>query len=424
VTVPADAERLRRLNDLLGLVVARNRFQRARLAGLVPLDGLNDLARLPFTTKDDLVADQSAHLPFGTNLTYPLERYTHLHQTSGTTGNTLRVLDTPEDWAWWRRNLGIVLRSAGVGPADRVALAHSFGPYIQFWASYEGAQDVGAMVIALGGMDSLQRLVTMRDYGATTLLCTPTYAVHLARVADQNDLAAALAAVERVVCTGEPGASIPSVRRQIQLGWGARCHDHAGLTEVGSFAYPCDGCGGMHLREDEFVAEIVDPETGEPVADGATGELVVTALGRSGFPVIRYRTGDVVERHPEPCGNGHAGRWLPQGILGRSDDMVVIRGMNVFPSAIEQILREFEGVGEFRITFYSEPTAMDEVKLEVELARPLEARAIQAQLRQTLGLRVRIVPLKPGILPSQVGKARRVADLRPAATATLSDRDG
>jgi phenylacetate-CoA ligase len=424
VTVPADAERLRRLNDLLGLVVERNPFQRARLAGLVPLGSLDDLGRLPFTTKDDLVADQAAHPPFGTNLTYPLERYTHLHQTSGTTGVTLRVLDTPEDWAWWRRNLGIVLRSAGVGAADRVALAYSFGPYIQFWASYEGAQDVGAMVIALGGMDSLQRLVTMRDYGATTLLCTPTYAVHLARVAEQNDLSGALASVERIVCTGEPGASIPSVRRRIQLGWGARCHDHAGLSEVGSFGYPCDGCGGMHLREDEFIAEILDPETGAPVPDGATGELVVTALARTGFPVIRYRTGDVVERHAEPCGNNHPGRWLPQGILGRSDDMVVIRGMNVFPSAIEQILREFEGVGEFRITFYSEPTAMDEVKLEVELARPLEARAIQAQLRQTLGLRVRIVPLKPGILPSQVGKARRVADLRPPRDGTLSGREG
>jgi len=413
VAVPADAERLRRLNDLLGLVAERNAFQRARLAGLVPLERLEDLARLPFTTKDDLVADQAASPPYGTNLTFPLERYTHLHQTSGTTGATLRVLDTPEDWAWWRRNLGIVFRAAGVGPADRVALAYSFGPYIQFWGSYEGAQDVGAMVIALGGMDSPQRLTTIRDYGATTLLCTPTYAIHLARIAEQNDLRDALAPVERVVCTGEPGASIASVRRQIQLGWGARCLDHAGLSEVGSFAYPCDGCGGMHLREDEFVAEILDPETGEPVADGETGELVVTALARAGFPVIRYRTGDIVERNAEPCGARHPGRWLPQGILGRSDDMVVIRGMNVFPSAIEQTLREFEGVGEFRITFYSEPTAMDEVKLEVELARPLEARAIQAQLRQTLGLRVRIVPLKPGILPVQVGKARRVADLRP-----------
>jgi phenylacetate-CoA ligase len=423
VTVPEDAERLARLNALLAQVAETNPFQRDRLRGLVPLDSLDAIATLPFTTKDDLVADQAANPPFGTNLTFPLEHYTHLHQTSGTSGTTLRVLDTPEDWAWWRRNIGVVFRAAGVGADDRVALAYSFGPYIQFWASYEGAQDVGAMVIALGGMDSLQRLQTIRDYRATTLLCTPTYAVHLARVAEHHDLGAALGSVKRVVCTGEPGASIASVRRQIQLGWGARCLDHAGLSEVGSFAYPCASCGGMHLREDEFVAEILDPETGEPVPDGATGELVVSALGRRGFPVIRYRTGDIVEAHPVDCGAGHAGRWLPQGILGRSDDMVVIRGMNVFPSAVEQILREFEGVGEFRITFYSDPAAMDEVKLEVELARPIEARAIQAQLRQTLGLRVRIVPLKPGILPPQVGKARRVADLRPKPPEALSRRE-
>jgi phenylacetate-CoA ligase len=311
--VPADAERLRRLNDLLALVADRNPFQRERLRGLVPLAALEDLASLPFTTKDDLVADQAENPPFGTNLTYPLERYTHLHQTSGTSGTTLRVLDTPEDWAWWRRNLGVVLRAAGIGPGDRVALAYSFGPYIQFWASYEGAQDVGAMVIALGGMDSLQRLVTMRDYGATTLLCTPTYAVHLARVAEQNDLGDALATVQRIVCTGEPGASIASVRRQIQLGWGAKCLDHAGLTEVGSFAYPCDSCGGMHLREDEFVAEILDPETGAPVPDGASGELVVTALGRTGFPVIRYRTGDIVERGPSTAASPIPGAGCRRG---------------------------------------------------------------------------------------------------------------
>ena len=149
------------------------------------------------------------------------------------------------------------------------------------------------------------------------------------------------------------------------------------------------------------------------MAAGATGELVVTALGRVGFPVMRYRTGDMVERRDEPCPAGHDGMWLPQGILGRVDDMVVIRGMNVFPSAIEEILRRSGGVGEFAITFYNDPHAMDEVKVEVELANAREAREIQARLRQALGLRVRIVPVKPGILPTYSGKARRVHDLRP-----------
>ena len=404
-------DRLARLNALIEEVAATNAFQRVRLAG-VRLESLEDLARIPPVTKADLVADQQAHPPFGTNLTYPLERYAHLHQTTGTTGATLRILDTAEDWDWWRRCFAGVFRGAGVGTRDTVALAHSFGPYIQFWASYEGAGAVGATVVALGGMDSIQRLETMGEYRATALLCTPSYAVHLAKVAGQNDLASALSSVETVLCTGEPGASLPAVRDEIEWAWGARCLDHAGLSEVGSFAHPCAEGGGMHLHEEEFVAEILNPHTDTPVADGEAGELVITALGRAGFPAIRYRTGDVIERHPDRCPAGHPGRWLPGGILGRSDDMVVIRGMNVFPSAIEQILRESGGIGEFRITFYNDPAAMDEVKLEVELARPGDARAIQARLRQRLGLRVRIVPLKPGILPEQGGKARRVVDLR------------
>jgi phenylacetate-CoA ligase len=401
-----------RLNELLAFAAERAPFQRERLSGL-PLGSLEDLSRVPACDKDDLLADQAAHPPYGTNLTEPLERFTHVHQTSGTSGATLRILSTDADWAWWRRCWGATLEACGVGAGDRVALAYSFGPYILFWASYEGVLERGARVIPLGGMDSVQRLLAIREYAATTLLATPTYALHLAQVAGQQGLYDALASVQRIVCAGEPGASIAATRERIEAGWDARCFDHAGLTEVGAFTYPCAEHGGLHLREDEFIVELLEPKSCRAVADGEPGELVVTALGRRGFPVIRYRTGDVVEAHPLDCGVAHPGRWLPQGILGRSDDMVVIRGMNVFPSAIEQILREFEGVGEFRITFYNEPSAMDEVKVEVELADALIARAIQARMRQRLGLRVRIVPIKPGILVTQTGKAQRVVDLRP-----------
>jgi phenylacetate-CoA ligase len=316
-----------------------------------------------------------------------------------------------------------VFAAAGIGSRDLVALAYSFGPYIQFWASYEGAGAVGANRVALGGMDSVQRLETIREYSATALICTPSYAIRLAKVASQNDLGDALEPVQRILCTGEPGASLAAVRRQIEELWHARCFDHAGLSEVGAFGYPCAAAGGVHINEDEFIAEVVEPGGDEPVADGEPGELILTALGRTGFPAIRYRTGDVVEMHGEPCPAGHAGRWLPGGILGRTDDMVVIRGMNVFPSAIEQVLRESGGVGEFRITFYTEPTAMDEVKVEVELAAPARAREIQARLRQRLGLRVRIVPLKQGILPSGSAKAKRVVDVRAVQPRASADPD-
>jgi phenylacetate-CoA ligase len=413
----ASGDRLERLNALLELVTASNPFQRERL-GVSRLGDLDELATLPLTHKDDLLADQAAHPPFGTNLTFELDRYTRVHQTSGTTGATLRVLETPEDWEWWTRGFVRVLHATGIGAGDRVVLAYSFGPYIPFWATYAGVSAVGAMVIPLGGMDSVQRLQTVRDYAATALACTPSYALHLAQVAHRHGLTDALESVQRIVCTGEPGASLPAVRDRIESDWSARCFDHAGLTEVGPFAYPCAAAGGLHLAEDEFICELLDPHSGEPVAPGTEGELVVTALDRVGFPVLRYATGDVVDHRTEPCPAGHSGRWLPRGILGRTDDMVVIRGMNVFPSAIEQILRESQGVGEFRITFYTDPRAMDEIKIEVELSQPLEARAIQARMRQRLGLRVRLVPVRPGILPEQLGKARRVEDLRPRATAT------
>jgi phenylacetate-CoA ligase len=391
-----------RVGELLELVGERNRFHRARL------DGTDEI---PLLEKRELVLDQQQHPPFGTNLTYPLEDYVQLHHTSGTTGPPLRVLDTAEDWAWWRRLFADTLTVAGVQAADRVALAFSFGPHVQFWAAKEGLLELEAMAIPLGGMTSVQRLRTMSEVEATALMCTPTYALRLFEVAMENRLEGALESVQRVICTGEPGASLGAVRSRIEECFDARCFDHAGLTEVGPFGYPCAEGGGMHVYDDEFVCEILDPD-GRPVPAGERGELVLTPLRRTGFPVLRYRTGDVVVNTEEQCPAGHDDRWLPGGIVGRTDDMVVIRGMNVFPSAIEEAVREVSGPGEFRLTFYSEPSGMDEIKLEVELSDGGAARRLQELMRQQLGLRVRVVPVTPGVLPRQEGKARRVVDER------------
>ena len=406
------ATREERAGELLELVLERNPFQRARAKAL-GLGARPALTDLPPLEKQDLVLDQQRNPPFGTNLTHPLEHYVQLHQTSGTTGTPLRVLDTAADWAWWRSLFADTLTVAGVRPGDRVALAFSFGPHVQFWAAKDGLQEVGAMAIPLGGMTSAQRLRTIAQIGATALMCTPTYALRLLEVALEERLEHALEPVERVICTGEPGASLPRVRARIEEGFGARCYDHAGLTEAGPFAYPCPDGGGLHLYDDEFVCEILGPDLA-PVASGERGELVVTPLRRTGFPVLRYRTGDVVERVEERCPGGHADRWLPGGIGGRTDDMVVIRGMNVYPSAIEEAVRSISGAGEFRITFYSERRGMDEIKLEVELPAGPEARELQELMRLQLGLRVRVVPVAAGLLPRQEGKARRVVDERVA----------
>jgi phenylacetate-CoA ligase len=395
--------------ELVELVLDRNPFQRQRVKGL-DLGDSPSLADLPPLTKRELVEDQGRNPPFGTNLTYPLEQYSQLWQTSGTTGRPLRVLDRPEDWAWWRELFAHTLTVAGVGADDRVGLAFSFGPHVQFWASVEGLQEIGAMAIPLGGMGSVQRLETIAEVEATALWCTPTYALRVLEVAVEERLDAALDSIRLVLCTGEPGGSLPGVRSRIEEGFGARCVDHAGLTEAGPFGYPCPEGHGLHVLETEFVCEIQDEEL-RPAPLGQRGELVLTPLRRAGFPVLRYRTGDVVVNTDERCPAGHEGRWLPGGIVGRTDDMVVVRGMNVYPSAIEEAVRRVNGSGEFRITFYTESSGMDEIKLEVELESS-GARRLQDIMRQQLGLRVRVVPVAPGMLPRPDGKARRVVDQR------------
>jgi phenylacetate-CoA ligase len=391
--------------DLLDLVLERNPFHQARLAGWDPSQ------ELPPLTKSELVADQAAHPPFGTNLTYELERYVAVHQTSGTTGPPLRVLDTAEDWAWWRACLARSFERIGIGAQDRVALAFSFGPHIHFWATKEGLQEVGAMAVVTGGMTSAQRLQTIAETRATALACTPTYALRLHEVAVEQRMEGALDTIEAVVCTGEPGASLPAVRSSIEEAFGARVYEHAGSTEAGPFGHPCREGGGLHVDESQFACEIVDADL-RPAGVGERGELLVTPLGRTGFPVLRYRTGDVVLNTDERCPGGHEDRWLPGGIVGRTDDMVVIRGMNVFPSAVEEAVRSVTGSGEFRITFYTEPSGMDEIKLEVELGDGTRARRLQDVMRHQLGLRIRIVPVAAGMLPRSENKSRRVVDLR------------
>ena len=410
-TVDRASEAHEREARLLELVLEGNPFQRRRVEAL----GLDDPPRLedlPPLAKPDLIADQAQHPPFGTNLTYPLERYTHVWQTSGTTGSPLRVLDTADDWNWWRRLFAHTLTVAGVDAGDRVGLAFSFGPHVQFWASQEGLQELGAMVVPLGGMTSAQRIQTLADIEATAVWCTPTYALRLHEVAQHERLESAFDSVRLVLCTGEPGASLPVVRSRIEEAFGARCIDHAGLTETGPFGYPCPEGHGLHVLETEFVCEIVDEQL-NPAAPGERGELLLTPLKRTGFPVLRYRTGDVVVNTQERCPAGHEDRWLPGGIVGRTDDMAIIRGMNVYPSAVEEAVRRVSGSGEFRITFYTEPSGMDEIKLEVELEEGGAARRLQETMRQQLGLRVRVVPVAAGVLPRPNGKSRRVVDARP-----------
>jgi len=408
-----EEHQLARLQLGLSRILPHNRFYEQKLLSnrtSLTLRSLDDLSDFPFTTKQELVADQESYPLFGSNLTYPMNEYIRLHQTSGTTGKPLKILDTQESWDWWAECWMSVYQSAGVTRDDVVFLAFSFGPFIGFWSAYEGAKRLGALTVPGGGMDSLQRLRAIQEIDATVLVCTPSYALHLAEVAQEHGLDMRLSNVRITIHAGEPGASIPSTRERIQSAWNARTYDHAGMTEMGAFGFACSEQQGLHVNEGEFIAELLDPITNQPVHEGQTGELILTNLGRWGNPAIRYRTGDLVRHGGYSCACGRTFLLLPGGVLGRVDDMLIVRGVNVYPSALANILHRFPEVKEYRVIVTSEGP-MDEIALQVECPAYLTL-AIADELHIALNLRVPIETVEPGTLPRFELKARRVEDRR------------
>ena len=409
-----------RLASGLGDVLGSNAFWRARLhaAGVRDprdLASWADFVKLPRLTKAELAADQAAAPPFGANRTYPLDRYVRVFQTSGTTGPPIRWLETDASWTWWARCWAMVFRAAGLGPGDRLFFPFSFGLFVGFWAGLEGARVIGAMAVPGGGQDSPTRLHAIRELGATALVCTPSYGLHLAEVGEMQGLDPAGLGVRTTVHAGEPGAGIPAVRARLETLWGARAYDHAGMTEVGAYGFECTAQAGLHVNELEFVAEVLDPESGRPVAPGEIGELTLTNLGRWGAPVIRYRSGDRVRLATTPCACGRTFARLEGGILGRVDDMLVVRGVNVFPSALEGIVRRFPVIDEFQIEVFRRGV-LDEVRLLLEIddgtgpagsVRETLTEVAEA-IRRDLGIRIEVSAVPARTLPRYELKARRV----------------
>jgi phenylacetate-CoA ligase len=445
----ADLERHQsaRLAALLTEILPRNRFWQAKFAAAGVAAGdirtPQDLCRLPYATKSEILGDQAAHPPYGSNLTYEVIRYSRLHQTSGTTGIPLRWLDTPQSWDTilgnWRQLFGLM----GLHPEDRLFFPFSFGPFLGFWAGFEGANRLGNLCIAAGGMSSLARLNLLVEIQATVVCCTPTYALRLAEVAAEQNIDLAAAPVRAILVAGEPGGNIPATRRRIEAAWGAQVVDHWGMTELGplaieSLAEP----GGLYVLETECIAEIIDPQTGHPVSAGAEGELVITNLGRIGSPLIRYRTGDLVragspladhaatKRRSHSSARGGKGGarddvnaaasalrphllYLPGGILGRTDEMITLRGNNLYPSALEGVIRQFDGVAEYRIELRT-VKAMQHLKIEIEPVSSLGPGAVPrliGQISEVIKSRwhfqAEVVAVASGSLPRFEMKGRR-----------------
>ena len=395
-----------KLEAMLREILPHNRFyQNRKIKPQTPLE------EIPFLTRAQIEQDQSEHPPFGTNLTYPVSHYTRFHQTSGSSGRPVRWLDTPQSWKWLQRCWGIIFAAIGIEPDDRFIFTFSFGPFIGFWAAFESASSMGHLCIPTGGLSTGARLQMILDNQVTVICCTPTYALRMAEEAAARNIDLANSAVRALIVAGEPGGNIPETRKRIEQAFGARLFDHTGMTEIGSLGIECrENPGGAHLLESECIPEVINPQTLKHVKDGEVGELVITNLGRLGSPVIRYRTGDLVRVTRNRCACGRYFARMEGGILGRADDMFIVRGNNVFPSAMESIIRRFPDVAEFRVEVYDQ-AGLSQVAIDIEPQPSADGadlcRRLGAAINDALSFRAEIRTVSPGVLPRFEMKSRR-----------------
>lgn len=408
-------KQLAALNQVIGVVAPNNPFYKAKLEACQGLDGFESLEafsnRMPFTTKAEIAEDHCNNPPYGTNLSYPLKDYTRIHQTSGTTGQPIAWLDTPDSWAWLLENWKIIWRACGAKEGDVAMFPFSFGPFLGFWSAFEAAAQMGIRCLPAGGQTSLQRLQIIKRYQPEWLCCTPTYALHLISVAQREGVDLSRGPITNIIVGGEPGGSVPEVKARIEEGWGgARLFDHHGMTEVGPVTYSDrDRPELLRAVHDTYYIEVLDTKSGKPIPSGEVGELVLTTLGRAASPLIRYRTGDLV-RPVAVEGEDPRAVAFEGGILGRADDMVVVRGVNLYPIAIDAVIRSFDCIGEYQVNI-DEKESMVQVAVTIEnLSSSSDeelSSLVQKRMREVFGLRIQIMVAESGSLPAFEMKAKR-----------------
>lgn len=416
------ALQLAKLRLLVEWAQARSPHYRRTLAGVRPdqLRTWADLDRIPFLTREEWMASQDEHPPYGELPVVGPEAAIRVHTTSGTSGATpLRALDGRKDWAWAADMWCYALWAAGVRPRDVGYVAFGYGSFIGFWGLHNGLERLGALAVPGGAQTTPNRVRQIVDFGATVVASTPTYALRLAAEAQALGVDLRGGPVRTLILSGEPAGSIPETKALIEERWGAKAYDTAGMTEVSTiFMFePAEQPGGAHVIEDHFIEQVIDPDTGREVGYGERGERVCTSFGRSTTPLLRYRTADLVVKVPSPTER----TWdlYQGGVIGRVDDMLLVRGTNVYPGAIESIVRGFDGIEEFQVRI-EHVGDRDEITLALEPV-PTMGDGAWTRLAAALGtemaaahegLRFHIERAATDALPRFELKAKRLTDLR------------
>jgi len=388
-------------------------------AGIKPSDiqTLNDVQNVPFTVKEELRESQAQTPPWGDFICIPPEQGVRVFQTTGTTGIPVKVLLNKADWTkHFYEQFMHFMYGYGIKTSDILFVPFGYGLYIAWWGFQAGLEQEGVMIVPGGAQSSQDRVRNIFEWGATVVCGTPTYLLYLGDTAIQMGQPLADSAVRIVVSAGEPGANVPSTKKAIEELWGAKCYDNIGSTEISNFGFECVAQKGTHVIETMFYAECLDPETLKPVPDGEVGELVLSNLCTESVPLLRYRMKDLVRFNKEACQCGRTFLRLDGGVLGRSDDMFQFAGVNIFPSGIENFIREVAefsneyqlvvprmGSGE-RLKIRVEPAASDISKEKME--------QVVRKFVETVKYRITVTPdveiVEIGELPRFELKAKRV----------------
>lgn len=416
-----EALQLKRLRDLVDRVVSTVPFYRRKLTeiGYKPGDlrKLEDLSRLPFTSKDDL----RENYPFGL-FAVPMERVVRIHASSGTTGKPVVVGYTRRDIDTWSELMARTLSCGGTTSGDIVHNAYGYGLFTGGLGAHYGAEKIGAAVIPMSGGNTKRQILIMKDFGSTILCCTPSYALNIAEVMAEEGVEPSQLRLKCGLFGAEPWTE--GMRREIEKKLHIHALDIYGLSEVigpGVASECIEEKHGLHVFEDHFIPEVIDPETGKPLPHGEAGELVFTTLTKEAFPVLRYRTRDISRLLPTACSCGRTLLRMER-ISGRTDDMLIIRGVNVFPSQIESVLMAVEGVEPHYQLVVSREGTLDVLEVHVEVnesiftdeIKGLErlAKRVEDEIKDLLGVSCKVRLVEPKTIQRSEGKAKRVIDKR------------